>query len=355
MKKNYNLLTSNIKNRLNPDGILLEKSFRNELGSISYSDALTYVRYAMKGVEPEYTQKSKEAGEKVKDHLKKVLDDVVYKYQGSVMTNTHIKGHSDIDLLAISDRFYSWNRRGVSNLLNNPARVSQHSPNSIQKLIKENSRSGGYTNALNDLREIRRKSELKMTEVYSICDTSKPKAIKIKNLSLNREVDIVTANWYDDVTSIINDKSLDYRGIQIYNKHEDKKGDANYPFTSISRINRRSSDTGGRLKKMIRFLKHCKAESEQEVKLSSFDINAVCYDIDPSSYNTLPFYGLVPILYKQLKRICESDSYADNIVSVDGREHIFKFDSVKKGNLRLLLSEVESIFLDLSNNNLLVA
>ena len=94
--KDYRKLIKNIQARTNPENIILEKAFSDELSSISYSDILKYVRYAMKGVEPEYTQKSRLAGERVQNHLKDNLSDVVYKYQGSVMTNTHIKGTSNM-------------------------------------------------------------------------------------------------------------------------------------------------------------------------------------------------------------------------------------------------------------------
>lgn len=106
MAKNYRQLTESIRGRINPENFVLNKSFSDELATISYSDVLTYIRIAMKGVEPEYTQKSKDAGERVKEHLSKELRDVTFKYQGSVMTDTHIKGYSDIDLLTICEKFY---------------------------------------------------------------------------------------------------------------------------------------------------------------------------------------------------------------------------------------------------------
>ena len=68
MNKGYKILTENIRNRVNPENSLFQKSFTEELASISYSDVLVYIRYAMKGVEPEYTQISKQAGENVKGH-----------------------------------------------------------------------------------------------------------------------------------------------------------------------------------------------------------------------------------------------------------------------------------------------
>ena len=137
MTKNYSQLTRSINARQNPDGILLEKAYLDEIGSISYSDVLVYIRSAMKGVDPAYTRKSIEAGERVKEHLRTVLTDVTYKYQGSVMTNTHIKGHSDIDLLTICDKFYSWDASGVRKAVEDGNVHGRFHEQSIRKLQRE--------------------------------------------------------------------------------------------------------------------------------------------------------------------------------------------------------------------------
>jgi patatin-like phospholipase/acyl hydrolase len=86
MAKNYRQLTESINSRLNPDSLILEKAFSDELGTISYNDTLVFIRTAMKGVDANYTQRSRDAGERVKDHLNS-LADKTFKYQGSVMTN----------------------------------------------------------------------------------------------------------------------------------------------------------------------------------------------------------------------------------------------------------------------------
>ena len=90
-----------------------------------------------------------------------------------------------------------------------------------------------------------------------------------------------------------------------------------------------------------------KANSNYDIELSSFDINAICYDIKVSEYKYLSFYELVPVIYNQLKEICNSETKADNLVSVDGREYIFRYNSSKKDNLRKLLAEIEGILFDL--------
>ncbi|HMU03624.1 MAG TPA: nucleotidyltransferase domain-containing protein [Saprospiraceae bacterium] len=349
MAKNYKQLTESIKGRINPENFILKRTFSDELGTISYSEVLTYIRFAMKGAEPEYTQKSYDAGERVKEHLSKKLSDVVFQYQGSVMTNTHIKGYSDIDLLTISDKFYTYDAPKIKQILESLEQKNRFGQASIQKMLKEVNSSPYEGNTLQDLRQLRIDNELILDDVYDICDTTKPKSIKIKNQSLNREVDVVISNWYDDVTSVINDKG-EYRGIQVYNKETNSKGNADFPFLSIKRINEKNSETNGRLKRMIRFLKNIKANSNQEIDLSSFDINAICYDIKVMKYQTFSFYELVPVMYNQLKEICTSQVKSDSIISVDGREYIFKYNQKKLDNLKLLLSEVEGIFIDLRNS-----
>lgn len=345
MAKNYKALTESVKSRINPENLIFEKSFRDELSSISYRDVLVYIRLAMKGVEPEYTQCSKDAGERVKDHLRSNLSDVTFQYQGSVMTNTHIKAHSDIDLLTISDKFYTYDRAAVTEIVNSVEKRNRFSTTSIQKLENEVNTSNYTGDSLDDLRNLRIDSERTLSEVYSVCDVTLPKAIKIKNLNLNREVDIVIANWYDDVTSIINSKG-DYRGVQIYHKDTHSKGNHDYPFLSIKRINDRGNETNGRLKRMIRFLKNVKADSDSEIDLSSFDINAICYDIPANRYQTLTSLELVPVIYHQLASIDTNETHANDIVSVDGREYIFRNNPQKLNNIRTLFGELLGIYQD---------
>lgn len=345
--KDYRRLIENIQARTNPENIPINKAFADELSSVSYSDILKYVRYAMKGVEPEYTQKSRLAGERVQNHLKENLINVVYKYQGSVMTNTHIKGTSDIDLLVICDKFYTFDRKSINTVLITESLRSQLNHDQVQKLQGEMSNAGYSGNAINDLKKNRIDSEDTLIPVYDICEVTHPKAIKITNKSLNRDVDIVIANWYDNVTAVLLDKDYDFRGIQVYNKESDSKGNPDYPFLSIKRVNDRSAETNGRLKKMIRFLKNIKADSNLEIKLSSFDFNAICYDIEVSRYSGKNFYGLVPIIYLQLKSLSEDIEHSNNLKSVDGNEYIFRNDSSKLNSLRNLMTEINSILFDL--------
>lgn len=353
MAQNYRNLTLGIKNRLDPEHIMLTKAITDDLSAITYSDVVEYIRYAMNGVDPAYTQKSKDAGENVKTHLiNGGIGDADFRYQGSVMTNTHIRGYSDIDLLVLSSRFYHYDYNEVNSIVADAARQARFYPTQVRKIITESQVSPYTGNGLEDLRELRSRSEAIMQRTYNSCDVSKPKSVKIKNTNLNREVDIVIANWYDDIASIISDKGIN-RGLQVYNKHLHQRGKVDFPFISIERINSRSAETGGRLKKMIRFLKNVKAESALQIDLSSFDFNAICYDIATTQYQSLAFYQLVPVLYLQLNRIAASQAVADNIMSVDGREPIFRGNPGKLQSLRNLMGEINLILTDLNQTRIL--
>jgi hypothetical protein len=352
MNNNYRVLAESVRQRINPENFAFEKSFSDELSTISYSDVLIYVRLAMKGVEPEYTRITKLAGDRVKEHLS-TLTDVEFRYQGSVMTNTHIRSYSDIDLLVISKNFYTWDRDNSNQIINNQYLRERYYQYQIEKIQNEINAPSYGKDSLTELRTIRSDSETILKDKYSICDITKPKSVKITNLSLKRDVDIVVANWYDDVLSIINNKGQ-FRGIQVYNKDSHTKGNADFPFLSIDRINERGSITTGRIKKMIRLLKNLKAKSDHDIKLSSFDFNAICYDINVQDYQNLIFYQLVPVLYKQLKSLAANTTHSDNLVSVDGREYIFRNNLQKLDSLRFLLAELEGVYNDLNQQSLKV-
>lgn len=89
----------------------------------------------------------------------------------------------------------------------------------------------------------------------------------------------------------------------MYDKVANNRCAADYPFLSIERINTKSVNTGGRLKRMIRFLKNIKADSKQKIDLSSFDINAICYNIDIDAYKDLHYLYLVTIVFCSYTRL----------------------------------------------------
>lgn len=346
----YRQLLSNIQVRHNPEKQFLVES-RMFSGLPAYSnDIQRYVYLAMMAVDDNYTSKTKDAGQRVKEHLQNGgLLNVSYHYQGSVMTDTHIKGHSDIDLLVVCNKYYTYDALNVQRILTTPSNYTYSQLSKLRSVVEREAYKG---RCVEDLREIRLKSESILRWHYAKCDTTHPKAIKITNQSLHRDVDIVAAGWYDDVTSILNDQDITYRGIQVYDKDTHELCSADYPFMSIERINSRSSDTGGRLKRMIRFLKNVKVDSKNSIDLSSFDINAICYNIAPYKYDGLHYLELVSIVRDQLYKIVSDESYANNMLSVDGKEYIFKGNN-KRAEVIKIYQDVYTIYSILKTQNLL--
>jgi len=349
--KDFNALIQSVEKRQNPDkNLLIEtRTFNSFSGDVN--DVQKYIKIAMNEVDSSYTQRSKEAGERVKDHLQKELANVTYKYQGSVMTDTHIKGYSDIDLLTICEKFYTLDREKIKETINSSIKREEYYKYQIEKLEDKNF-TPYLGDSLDDLRQLRLNDERILQGVYTVCNTSKPKSVEITNKSLNRDVDIVTACWYDDVQSIINDKG-DFRAIQIYDKEKNEKISPDSPFLSIKRINERGNDTQGRIKKMIRFLKTIKADSKQDIEINSFDINAICYSINPKDYIDCNYIMLVAVLYNKFHLICTDQNHADSIMSVDGRDPIFKGKPKKIEGLKKMNSELTDIISELANKNLL--
>ena len=331
----YKNLLSRINTRYNPENSHSVESRMFASLPSGIEDIQRYVYLSMMAVDENYTSKTKEAGQKVKTHLQgEGLSDVSYHYQGSVMTDTHIRGYSDIDLLVVCEKFYSYDSANIKRIIQTSD--NRYSDSQMLKLRHVNDASPYNGNANDDLRIIRRQSEIILSNNYLICDINHPKAIKITNQNLHRKVDVVVAGWYDDVNSIINNQEITYRGIQVYDKTENLRCGKDFPFLSIERINTKSANTGGRLKRMIRFLKNVKADSELEINLSSFDINAICYNIEVGMYDDLHYMDLLKVVYLQLCKIVNDELYANRMMSVDGNEYIFRNNSKRQEVLKML-------------------
>lgn len=356
MSKDYRALVAQLQKRMNPDNYsdiqLFGETINKGLLGFEGSNALEYVKRSMQGVAKEYTDKSIEAGNNVKNHLKEILYSVDYEYQGSVMTNTHIRGNSDIDLLVLCDKFYYANNPVVQSKYSSELNSYQLNESQISRLKSHVANAGNYSGDSNqDLMDIRLKSENKMKATYYICDTTKPKCIAITNQNLHRDVDIVVAAWHKTYEGI-RDGVSKKNSIRVYDKDLDYVGRVESPFVSIERINTKDSSVNGRLKKMIRFMKTLKYDSQKLIDLSSFEINAICYNIETSKYSGKVFYDLVPVLAQEFGKIVTDASYRDSIMSVDGSEPVFRGKEKKSNSIALMYLEIDELLKDLNFNTI---
>jgi len=356
--RDYQELIKAIKARSNPENLELESYFQEELSKVTYGEVEKFVRFAMRGVEPEYTQRSKLAGERVRNHLETVLSEVSYEFQGSVMTNTHIIATSDIDLIVLSELFYCKDYYDIEKKLVKSRNTRPINYTRVELLEKAMQRNPFNGNSLQILYNNRILAEKKLHSEYMDCDTEKPKAIQITNRSLKRDVDIVIGSWFDNAETYLNGEDKDYRGVQVYNKGKHSQENPDFPFLRIKKINERNRETNHRLKKMIRFLKNLKAQlnrgsEEKKVSLSSFHINAICYDLKPEVYANLNIYHLVALLFRQLDNLCSNIAYKLSLKSVDGSEQVFQSGGDSQNDLLLLREAVKGVLIDLKSSGAL--
>lgn len=341
-KKRLQLLAE----RYNPESIRIVEQRMFCSDSVLDSDTALYVKRSMKAVDEEYTKKTRAAGDAAKQHLSEVLKNVSFEYQGSVMTDTHIKGASDIDLLVISEKFYGTDIDKVRQELNYTWKYNYDQLNRLHRFDKNFERYLGDSNQ--ELAELRKQIERVMTACYAICETSKEKAVKITNQHYHREVDIVTSSWFQSLNFVLEGMPDHLRGINVYNKALGIAQGPDYPFLGIKRINERSSNTGGRTKRMIRFLKNVRTDSAQDIPLTSFEINAICYSIPVEEYAHLDYKQMVHVLWHNMFHLWY-DGKQDSLKSVVGDEYVFKDKTDKVEALKRLEVEVYKINQDLGN------
>jgi len=350
MPKNYTNLVENVKKRSNPgslnEAVLFNKSYSDELRNISTSDlkVLEYVKRAMQGVDAVYTSRTIEAGDKIKEHLKRNDPSLDFEYQGSVMCNTHIKGYSDIDLIQITGSFYSHeNITKFDEKYKFDFSLTLSQKQSLLNVINGRSYEG---DANSDLRKIRINAENVLTNIYKYVDITKAKSIEVNPTNPDRTVDVVTASWYKTAESEVN-SSKELRGIQVYDKDKNMRLSVDYPFLKILLLDQKDKSVNGRLKKMIRFLKTLKADSDYDLKgISSFDLSSVCYNINTSLYKEKIYYELITVLFLEFKKIIEDDNYRNSIMSIDKTEFIFAGKDEKVRLLKLIYSELSSVYSD---------
>ncbi len=331
--------------RYNPEASILVNERMQSEDHYLDTDVVRYVKRSMRAVDDDYTKRTKDAGEAVKQHLNNELINVTYEYQGSVMTNTHIKGASDIDLLVICEKFEDTEINRVRECLKIPYGYSNIQLSRLRNYELSFSLYRG--DSREDLSNLRRQIESIMISKYTICDISKAKSVRITNQHLHRDVDIVTSSWFQSLEYVLDGMPKEEKGIKIYNKNLGFAEGPDFPFLSISRINQKSSESNGRLKRMIRFLKNVRTDSQKDIQLTSFDINAICYSIPVADYAYLDYKQLVYLLWSTMYHLWY-DNKLDKLKSVVGDEYVFKGKPNKIEALKALEDDVFKIHQDLN-------
>ncbi|MNQ78266.1 hypothetical protein D3C85_931730 [compost metagenome] len=309
----------------------------------------TFALGAMQEVDPTYTRISLETAERVSNQLtKRMSGSMEFELQGSVPLNVHIRGVSDVDLLALEADFHTYDTRGAI------------------------SRSGQYNSpttrtSVGVLTARRAEVSLALREAFpaATVDTSGSKAIKLIGGSLARPVDIVPSHWHDTIDYQASRQKHD-RAVTILDSHKSTTLE-NWPFLHIKKVRERCESTGGGLRKSIRLCKNLKAELEaegQSVTISSFDIASIMYHANMASLTVGSFYKLAILAETQrhLDYLWNNKEEARRLIVPDGSRFIFDAEEKFTGLLQLsvamdnLLREVakeQSYLLSLSEKPML--
>jgi hypothetical protein len=232
-----------------------------------------YALGAMQAVDAEYTRISIEEAQRVGKQLSVGLNavgiSVQFRLQGSVPSDLHIRGVSDVDLLVLDDRYLTYDPKGARAL------TSAYFPTHYVPVT--------------ELQVLRARAEAILRDKYPAADVdaSGAKAIKLSGGSLRRPVDVVPAHW-EDTFDYQSSNNETFRGVRILDKAVPTSV-INLPFKHISKIDESNSLSFGGLKKAIRLCKNIKADAIDEgirMTLSSFDIASLMWHAHPPSLTT---------------------------------------------------------------------
>ena len=327
MRKNYDKRLENLNKRRYDELIkkaILSESFHSE----NFGKSTKYVFESMREIDSKYTSNTFEASEKIQKHLRDGLSEigiiVDFEHQGSVPMNTHIKLHSDIDLVTLHGGFYS---------LEPP----------LEPAIPYNG------DPIVDLRKLREESFKILNNIYDQVDNSNSKSIAVYPTQPKRKVDVVQANWFDSIEYVNNNREKKFRGFSIFDYHL-KTRKTDFPLLNIFNIIEKDTWVRGALRRSIRFLKTLKVDAEYEIKLSSYEISTIVYNIEEYYLNKPEKQTLLllPIISNHLNEIITNKNFRDNLKSANDKEFVFKgCNDAKVLEIKKLKREVDEIIEDL--------
>lgn len=313
--------------RVDP-GMALRVAANEVYERLSEDDAIRYAIGAMQPIDPEYTKNTYAESVRVQGRLTDgytaITRQVEYAHQGSVTSDTHIRAHSDIDLLVVEKRFVY-----------------------LQHPLEPSSPYRG--DPKQDLMELRTGAEKTLVAAYPAAkvDCTGGKAISLSGGSLRRKIDVVIAAWLE-TPEYKNGLGTHYRGISLLDKHTFGTIN-NKPFLHNYRLNERDTVASGGLRKAIRLLKSLKYDSEQSVTVSSYDIAAIAYAA-PATWWAVPHQQELLIVENAHRWLAHLDTNQTAAAALDvpnATRKIFCNGGATFAGLQELRREIASLLRDI--------
>ena len=293
----------------------------------SEGTAVKYAIGAMQPIDKQYTDNTYREGDRVKNQLEKAELVCEFAYQGSVTSDTHIRAHSDIDLLTLTCKFVTVDATGP---------VSRPY----------------FGDTVDDLLNLRRESitVLRTRFPEADLDVSGSKSISISGGSLRRKIDVVSSNWrntlrYEQTGRLV------FRGVDVLDckAHSTIR---NLPFLHNERIAEKDGLTNGGLRKAIRLLKSLRYDADKTPRISSYDIAAVAFTMENSALSV--FRGeelrLVERCKVCLDKLANDSVYRELLVVPNGTRKIFGPAGATVKGLNELRQEVDRLLYEIQND-----
>lgn len=226
--------------------------FFEKYNTLQEHEDVKYLLGSMEPMDADYTRVTLREAERVYKYLEAFSD---IRLQGSVTTNTHIRYYSDVDVLSISKEFITWEG-------SLPDTISVFRGNTIDTLKALRSRC---------------RSTIR-SEFPAVMIEDKDRALALTGGSLQRNVDVVIANWYDTLAYVSSKQERD-RGIQVLDISVPKRV-LNKPFLHQYHLHQKNNLTGDGQNRAIRLLKTLKMDASSKIEISSYDICSLVWNMN---------------------------------------------------------------------------
>lgn len=320
---NYTDALRRLRQRRNPEDLMIKEAYAH----IEEDEPIRYIIGSMAEIDPDYTAKTYSEGDRVKNQIasgmKRNSLSADFEYQGSVTKNTHIRAHSDIDLLTLEERFFG---------LEAPQKPS-------------NPYKG---DPIADLCQIRAICEdtLRSSFPQATVDTTGARSIKISGGSLAREVDVVPANWYNTNKYVETGYKV-YRGVQILN-YPKKEREKDTPFIHGALLSLQDDKCQSNIRRLVRLCKSLKFDTGRNDMPSSFDLESMIYrmPLEQLQWARGQELQLTASCHGWVGRIVDDENLRDSLLVPDGKRKIFTQGKATVENARALRDELGRLLYD---------
>jgi hypothetical protein len=287
-------------------------------------ESVRYAIGAMQPIDDAYTQRTIEDRTRVEKQLADGFTraglGITFDYQGSVTNDTHIRAHSDLDLLTVDTRFE------VIEPPNKPR--YPYSGDSIA-----------------NLREIRNNTVDILQSAFPAAevDDAGSKAVSISGGSLRRKVDLIASAWWQTV-EYVREPKKHWLGIHVLDNEKSAKL-PNKPFLHNKLLDDRDTATNGGLRKLVRLLKSVKYDNDPVLDITSYDIAAIVYNMPEDWLMSMPGQDLrlIKNCRSYLHFLAVTPQARDSIQVPNKMRRVFASDGASEAGLRGLTTAFDTL------------